>query len=388
MAITETRALPAQFIEDLGKDYAQQLVGTTATPLDTSRFAPQVAGQDALQTQAATLAGQGVGSYQPFLTAAGTAGTAAGTALTGAESLLGTAGTELSGAGTALGTAGTTLGGVSPFISAAGSGLGTASGLTGTGTGTGTGSIASYMSPYQQQVIDASLANYDQQTAAQRSGVTQQAGLGTVGNLDSGRFGVQLGSFDAQSQRDRALLEAGLLQQGFGQAQGARQQDFSNQMGLAQGQLGLGQAQLGLGQAQAGQAGQQAGFAGQRAALGQQQAGLASGQLGLGQFQQGLGGSAQQFGLQDVSALGQVGATQQAQAQAQLNATQEANRLAAYEPMERLGFYGSGVTGLMGGYPGQYQFSQQADPSPLASALGIGATLGGIYGNISGNNRR
>jgi len=408
MAITETRALPAQFIEDLGKDYAQQLVGTTAKPLDTSKFAPQVAGQDALQTQAATLAGQGVGSYQPFLTAAGTAGTAAGTALTGAESLLGTAGTELSGAGTALGTAGTTLGGVSPFISAAGSGLGTASGLTGTGTGTGTGSIASYMSPYQSQVIDASLANYDQQSAAQRSAVTQQAGLGTVGNLDSGRFGVQLGAFDAQSQRDRALMEANLLNQGYGQAQGARQQDFANQVGLSQGQLGLGQAQaglagqqaafagqqlglgqaqLGLGQAQAGQAGQQAAFAGQRAALGQQQAGLASGQLGLGQFQQGLGGSAQQFGLQDVSALGQVGATQQAQAQAQLNATQEANRLAAYEPMERLGFYGSGVTGLMGGYPGQYQFSQQADPSPLASALGIGATLGGIYGNISGNRK-
>ena len=388
MAITETRALPAQFIEDLGKDYAQQLVGTTAKPLDTTKFAPQVAGQDALQTQAASLAGQGVGSYQPFLTAAGTAGTAAGQALTGAGTTLGTAGTELTGAGTALGTAGTTIAGASPFISAAGTGLGTASGLTGTGTGTGTGSIASYMSPYQSQVIDASLANYDQQSAAQRSAVTQQAGLGTVGNLDSGRFGVQLGSFDAQSQRDRALLEAGLLQQGYGQAAGARQQDFSNQMGLAQGQLGLGQAQLGLGQAQAGQAGQQAGFAGQRAALGQQQAGLASGQLGLGQFQQGLGGSAQQFGLQDVSALGQVGATQQAQTQAQLNATQEANRLAAYEPMERLGFYGSGVTGLMGGYPGQYQFSQQADPSPLASALGIGATLGGIYGNISGNNRR
>ena len=388
MAITETRALPAQFIEDLGKDYAQQLVGTTATPLDTSKFAPQVAGQDALQTQAATLAGQGVGSYQPFLTSAGQAGTAAGTALGAADATLGTAGTELTGAGTALGTAGTTIGGASPFISAAGTGLGTAAGLTGTGTGTGTGSIASYMSPYQSQVIDATLADYDSRVAAQRSGVTQQAGLGTVGNLDSGRFGVQLGAFDAQSQRDRALVEANLLQQGFGQAQGARQQDFANQMGLAQGQLGLGQAQQGLGQAQAGQAGQQAGFAGQRAALAQQQAGLASGQLGLGQFQQGLGGSAQQFGLQDVSALGQVGATQQAQAQAQLNATQEANRLAAYEPMERLGFYGSGVTGLMGGYPGQYQFSQQADPSPLASALGIGATLGGIYGNIAGNNRR
>jgi len=419
MAITETRALPAQFIEDLGKDYAQQLVGTTAKPIDTSRFAPQVAGQDALQTQAATLAGQGVGSYAPFLSSAGQAGTAAGSALGTAGSTLGTAGTELSGAGTALGTAGTTLGGVSPFISAAGTGLGTAgttlggvqnyltaAGTAGTGTGAGAagtaGSIASYMSPYQQQVIDASLDNYDTQVAAQRSAVNQQAGLGTVGNLDSGRFGVQLGAFDAQSQRDRALMEAGLLQQGYGQAAGARQQDFSNQLGLGQAQsglagqqaafagqqLGLGQAQLGLGQAQASQAGQQAGFAGQRAAIGQQQAGLASGQLGLGQFQQGLGGATQQFGLQDVSSLGQIGSVQQAQAQAQLNATQEANRLAAYEPTERLGFYGSGVTGLMGGYPGQYQFSQQADPSPLASALGIGATLGGIYGNISGNRNR
>ena len=387
MAITETRALPAQFIEDLGKDYGKQLTAATAASqaLPTSTFAPQVAGQTALQQQATTLAGQGVGSYSPFLTAAGTAGTAAGTALTGAEGILGTAGTELSGAGTALGTAGTTTAGASPFISAAGTGLGTASGLTGTGTGTGTGSIASYMSPYQSQVIDASLANYDQQSAAQRSAVTQQAGLGTVGNLDSGRFGVQLGSFDAQSQRDRALLQAGLLQQGYGQAAGARQQDFSNQMGLAQGQLGLGQAQLGLGQAQAGQAGQQAGFAGQRAALAGQQAGLGQSQLGLGQFQQGLGAATQALGAQDIATVGQVGAADQAQSQAQLDATREANRLAAYEPLERLGIFGQGVTGLMGGYPAQYQFTSQPNPSPLATALGVGSTLGGIYGNISGN---
>ena len=224
MAITETRALPAKFIEDLGTDYAKQLTAATAASqaLPTSTFAPQVAGQTALQQQATTLAGQGVGSYQPFLTSAGQAGTAAGTALGAADTTLGTAGTELTGAGTALGTAsstiggaspfisaaqtglgtaGTTLGGVSPFISAAGTGLGTAAGLTGTGTGTGTGSIASYMSPYQSQVIDASLANYDSTIAAQRSAVTQQAGLGTVGNLDSGRFGVQLGSFDAQSAK-------------------------------------------------------------------------------------------------------------------------------------------------------------------------------------------
>ena len=418
MAITETRALPAQFIEDLGKDYGKQLTAATAASqaLPTSTYAPQVAGQTALQQQATTLAGQGVGSYSPYLTSAGTAGTAAGQALTGAGTLLGTAGTELTGAGTALGTAQSTLGGISPYISAAGTGLGTAGttlggtqnyltaaqGLTGTGAGAaGTaGSIASYMSPYQSQVIDASLANYDTQAAAQRSAVTQQAGLGTVGNLDSGRFGVQLGAFDAQSQRDRALMEAGLLQQGYGQAAGARQQDYSNQLGLAQGQsgfagqqaqfagqqLGLGQAQLGLGQAQAGMAGQQAGMAGQRASLGQQQAGLASGQLGLGQFQQGLGGAAQAYGAQDISTIGQVGSADQAQAQAGLDATREANRMAAYEPLERLGIYGQGVTGLMGGYPAQYQFTSQPNQSPLATALGVGSTLGGIYGNIKGNN--
>ena len=38
----------------------------------------------------------------------------------------------------------------------------------------------------------------------------------------------------------------------------------------------------------------------------------------------------------------------------------------------------------MGGYPAQYQFTNQPNPSPLATALGIGSTLGGIYGNVMG----
>ena len=48
----------------------------------------------------------------------------------------------------------------------------------------------------------------------------------------------------------------------------------------------------------------------------------------------------------------------------------------AYEPLERLGIYGQGVTGLMGGYPAQYQFTQQPNASPLAQALGgVGAII-------------
>ncbi len=421
MAITETRQLPAQFIEDLGKDYAKQLTGATAASqaLDVAKFAPQVAPQTALQQQATSLTGAGIGSYQPFLTQAGQAATTAGTGLGLSQTGLGIAGQELTGAGTALGTAGTTtagaqpfisaagtglgqagttLGGVSPFISAAGTGLGTAAGLTGTGAGTGTGSISSYMSPYQQQVIDTSLAEFDKQAAMRQQAISDQAVA--LGGYGGGREGVMQSEYQTGSDRNRAALQAQLLQQGFGQAQASRQADLQNQMMLSQGQLGLGQAtaglagqqaqlglnqlglgqaQLGLGQAQAAQAGQQAGMAGQRGALAQQQAGLAQSQLGLGQFQTGLGQAQQGFQGTDIARAGQVGAADQAFAQAGLDATRELERMKAYEPLERLGIYGQGVTGLMGGYPAQYQFTQQPNASPLAQALGTGATLAGLY---------
>jgi hypothetical protein len=426
MTETVTRSLPAQFIEDLGRDYGKQLTAATSqtAALPTQKFAPTVAGQTGLQQQATALTGSGIGSYQPFLTQAQQAGATAGTGLGLAQTGLGVAGQELTGAGQALGTAGTTiagaqpfvgaagtgltqagatLGGVSPFIGAAQTGLGTAAGLTGTGAGAGVGSIQSYMSPFQQQVIDTTLAEFDRQAAARQQGISDQAVA--LGGFGGGREGVMQSEFQAQSDRNRAAIQAQLQAQGFSQAQAARQADLQNQMALSQGQLGLGaatsglaqqqaqlglnqlglgQAQLGIGQAQAGIAGQQAGMAGQRGALSQQQAGLAANQLGLGQFQTGLGGALQGFQGTDIARAGQVGAANQAQSQAVLDAQREANRMEAYEPLERLGIFGQGVTGLMGGYPAQYQFTNQPNPSPLATALGIGSTLGGIYGNVRG----
>ena len=74
MAVTETRSLPPQFVEDLGKDYATQLTGLTGRKLDTTKFQPMVAGQDAAQTSAynlATTQGQGIGAYAPYLQNAG-----------------------------------------------------------------------------------------------------------------------------------------------------------------------------------------------------------------------------------------------------------------------------------------------------------------------------
>ena len=293
MAITETRSLPAQFIEDLGKDYAKQLTATTAIPIDTSKFAPQVAAQDALQTQAATLAGTGVGSFAPFIQAAQQAAADAGTTVSGIA------------------------------------------GLTGAPTAAQT---AAFTSPFQQQVIDTTLAEFDRQRAINEQNIRDQAAQ--LGALGAGRTGVQLSEFQTQSGRDRAALEAQLRQQGFQQAQAARQQDIQNRFGLAQAQSGLGQFQTGLAQ--------------QVPAL--QRA--------------------------DISTLGQVGAAQQAQRQAVLDAQRQAARTAAYEPLERLGFFGQGVTGLMGGYPAQYQFQATPPASPLQTALGLGTGIAGIFGAL------
>ena len=134
---------PAQFIQDVGYDYAKQLAATTAVPLQTSQFAPAVAQQTGLQQQATQDVTAGLGAYQPYLTGAGTAGvTAPGAAAMGAQAY---------------------------------TGLGQAAGLTGTGAGTGAGSIASYMSPYQQQVIDTSLAEFDRQAAMRQQGISDAA---------------------------------------------------------------------------------------------------------------------------------------------------------------------------------------------------------------------
>ena len=119
--------------------------------------------------------------------------------------------------------------------------------LVGPGAGTGAGSIASYMSPYQQQVIDAQMAEFDRQAAIQRQGIGDQA-LG-VGAYGGGRHGVQMAEYQKGSDMNRALLQGQLLQQGFQQGQGARAQDLAAQQGLGTYQQAMGQAQQGYEQA-------------------------------------------------------------------------------------------------------------------------------------------
>ena len=301
MATETTISRPAPFVEDIGKDLAKQAVAMTGVPVvstgiagisrqpgetvegfqarqDAARafttrqqnlagLAPQVAGQDRLQQEAQKRAEAGLGSFQPFLDQAQIASAAS----------------------------------FSPQIA------------------------QQFMSPYQQQVIDTTLAEFDRQAAMQEQRIRDQAVAS--GAFGGGREGVLQSEFRTGSDMNRAQLAAGLRQQGFQAAQQAAQQNFANQMGLASALPGL---------------------------------------------QRG-----------DISTLGSLGALNQAQQQAQLDAQREANRMAAFQPQEQLQQYGNLVTGIMGGMAGSgTQTSQIPDPGFLQTALGAAATGAGIYGAL------
>lgn len=308
-------------LDEYIKDYATQAKGAYSAPIDTTKFTGRqfVAGEDPLQTQAIGIAQQGVGAYKPYLSAAQTAAQQAAT----------------------------TLGGLGAYQTGAENIAAGAAGMT------GPQAYQPFMSPYQQQVIDTTLAEFDRQKAGGVQTIKDAAY--STGNFGGGREGAMLGQYQADTLSDRAALQAQLLQSGFGQAQQQAQQNFDNQASLfgMQGDLqrglsGIAQAQQGIGQTQ----------------------------LGLSNFERaGLGA--------DVGALGQLGSLRQGLTQAQLQADAEAARTGAYEPFGRLGQYGQGLTGISGGVAGQ-QFQQPTPIDPLSSAIGTALGVGGLYGKIFG----
>ena len=262
MAISETRVLPPEFIEAAGKTYLEDLstaVGGFKGADLSKAYGPQfVAGLDPLTQQAMGMAG-GLGSYAPYLQAAG---------------------------------------GYS-----------------------GPDAYKAFMSPYQQDVIGTTLAEYDIQAQKGAQGVPAKAIA--AGAFGGGREGVQRAEYSAASDRNRAALQAQLLQQGFGQAQQLAGADYARQLQLA----------------------------GQAPALAGQQ----------------------------ISALTTLGGLQQSQAQAELAAQQQLAQQQLMQPLQATQALGAGITGLIAGYPGSTQTQTQPSPTPLQTALGAGATLAGVY---------
>ena len=321
----------SDFLEPAVKDYAEQAKTVYSTPIDTSKFAQQIAAQDPMQQQAAALATQGVGSYQPYLQAAQTA--------------------QTTGAG-ALGQAATAVGGLGAIQNQAGNIAQAQAGMT------GPQAYQPFMSPYQSQVIDATLSEFDKSRLGGQQSIKDQAVAS--GNFGGGREGAMLGQYNADSLADRSALQASMLGQGFNQANQLAQQNFANQ-----GQLFNNQQNLFSMQNQQNLSNQ--GLAG---AYGNQM----NQQFGLSDFnRQSMG--------QDINALGSLGALNQGQVQAQLNANAQNAQTAAYEPYGRLSQYGNTLTGLGGGMAGQ-QYQQQGQSSPFQTALGTAMGLGGLYGKI------
>jgi hypothetical protein len=283
MAEQTTISRPAPYLEAAGQTLLDLTTKLTGQPVDTSKFAPSIAGQNVLtqaaQQQAATQGGLGTLSFDPT---------------TGA----------VTGAG-----AGTGIAGYQPFLQQA-------------AAYSGPQAYQNFMSPYQQDVIDTTLSQFDIQ--AQKGMQPLAASQIAAGAFGQGRGQVQAAEYQSQSDLNRALLQAQLQQQGFGQAQQAA--------AVAQ----------------------------------QQQAGLASLQPSLAQSQ--------------IQQLGAAGTSNLAYEQAIRDAQAQSGQLAAYEPYNRLQFLSATTGGLLAGQPQAYMTQQQGQgsASPLSQALGGAATIYGL----------
>ena len=180
---TITTTKPAPFIEAAGTTLTERLIPllNPANAMDTASYAPTVASQDPLQQQAYQQTAAGLATYQPFLAQAGAEAT-----------------------------------GAQQFV--------------------GPQAYQEFMSPYQQEVIDTSLAALQRERDVARQQIgTQAAQLGAFGG---GRQAVQEGVFDAETAMGKAQLEGQLRAQAFQNAQQQAAQAFGQQQALSTQQQG------------------------------------------------------------------------------------------------------------------------------------------------------
>ena len=279
----------------------------------------QIAALSGLQTQAQTAAQQagGIGGYQPLLTTgAGTLGTGLGT--------LAQAQTPITAAQQV---------------------------IAGTGQLFAPTDLSAYTNPFQQQVIDTTLAEINRQGDLARNKLAAQ-GVG-AGAFGGSRFGIQSAELDRNLADSRARALAQLNAQNYTQALQAAQSAFENQQRRQQNQSQL-----------------YGGVAGLYGSLGQQQAGIGGQQLGAAQLQQ-------QAGLRDLSTLQSLGQEQQRQQQMELDAIRSNQQRQLYEPYSRIAF----LSDIYKGAPStQTTLGSQVTPSaPTPSAFqqiaGVGTGL-------------
>ena len=423
------QAYGPQLAKTLGTTLNPMTGGTNVSGQTYGAYAPESAGQNTLQQASINAAlkqaglgtgqfgsdgqftgmtgGDGIGAYQQFLNQAGIDATGASAAAAAGQNA-GQAGINqaqtMAGLMGGQALAGQNAGAqqlanaqqqadLMSGAAAAGQGAGDADFAAARGF-TGPQGYESFMSPYQQEVIDSTMMDYQQELARQQS----QLGLGAGNAFGGSRFGVAQGELGAQGARGMASQLANLRQQGFQQANQLAGQAYGQRMGLGQaaqqqaaqnvGLFGQGlqgqQSQAGQMQNQVGQNMGLYGQAGQSALAGSQAAqGQVLNNMNLfnqaGQTQAGLASLQPSLAAQRIGAIGQMGAQQQQQAQGILDTDRAANKQIAYEPYDRMGFFGDQLAKMTQGYGGQQTFStqQQSQVSPFSSLLsGIGSIAG------------
>jgi hypothetical protein len=291
MATETTISRPAPFIETMGKTFGEGVMRLGAKPIDTTKFQPTVAYQGAVgqagQQAAAAQAGLGQLTFDP--TTGAVTGVGQGTGVAGYEQYL-------TGA----------------------------QGLMGPGAGTGAGSVASYMSPYTTNVIDAMEQQMqDVKTQQDQERAAQAVGAGAFGGA---RQGVQKSVADTEYNRMVGQMAAQQYGQAYQQAVGARQQDLQTNLGLAQLQPQLAQQNI-----------------------------------------------------QNITGMGQQ---EQQYRQAMADTIAQQQKMSLYEPYQRYGFMGEQLTGIMGGYPGGTRMQTTPSASPMQQMMGMGIAGGLGYAGM------
>jgi hypothetical protein len=288
--------LPSGVLQPYGQNILKYGIGQLGTPIDVGALTPQVAGQTAFQQQAQ----QGIAN----------------------QSGLGDIQRDASGMVTGF-TGGTGVASYQPYLNQMSQFNTAAEGLSDPSQ-----DYQAFMSPYQQEIINTTMADFDRQAQIGSGQVGMNAY--TAGAFGGSRQGVAEAEYQSSSDRNRAALLAGLYGQGYDQAQGYRQQAMGNQ-------------------------------------------------LGLGSLQQGLASFVPGLEQQNLASLDAVGQQDQLLEQSKLNAMAQANQSAYQLPLDRItdvaNIYGT-VSGAMPGSP-----TQKFAPNPLLTGIGgfanMYTTLGG-----------
>jgi len=280
--------LPSATLQPYGKEILKYGIGQLGTPINVGAMTPKVAGptafQQAAQQRVADMSG--LGAIQR----------------------------DASGMTTGF-TGGTGVASYQPYLDQ----ISTQNLLDPSG-------YKDFMSPYQKEIIDTTMRDYDLQAGIGRKDIREQQAMSNA--FGGSRAGMQMAQYQGETDRNRAALLAGLRGTGYNQALAQQQQALSNLQGMGTYATGLEQ--------------------------------------------------------QGIAALGTLGAENQMLEQTKLNQLAQAQQQAYQLPMTRLqdvsNLYGS-VAGSIPGSP-----TMPFQPSPMVTGIGGGLGAANIMGMFGQQN--